>query len=164
MPPFLLLPVLSRTPQNACHSDPERSRRGRTRIGFCFCCCRCRSLPHPQQNFVILSAAKNPRIGFAVACSCLCRCLFSSTHPPTARVPHPSQQHRDGWECITQACLILPLSLPVLSSYLTPDHKSPISKPQSHTPKLFFTLLLSKIACQAPKPTQNPATHSKQTR
>jgi hypothetical protein len=35
--------------------------------------------------------------------------------------------------------------------------------PQSHTPKLFFTFLLSKIACQAPKPTKNPVTQASST-
>ena len=44
--------------------------------------------------------------------------------------------------------------------HLYGPHKSPMLTPQSHTPKLFFTLLLSKIACQAPKPTKNPVTHS----
>jgi hypothetical protein len=31
-------------------------------------------------------------------------------------------------------------------------------------PKLFFTLLLSKIACQAPKPTKTPITNAPSTR
>ena len=52
-------------------------------------------------------------------------------------------------------------SAPRFRFYLIPHtsyliHKSPLSTPQSANPKLFFTLLLSKIACQAPKPAKNP--------
>ncbi len=42
----------------------------------------------------------------------------------------------------------------------TIDNKHPATTHLSATPKLFFTLLLSKIACQAPKPAQKPVTQS----
>ena len=46
---------------------------------------------------------------------------------------------------------MIPLPSPIKSTLFT--H-------QFARPKLFFTLLLSKIACQAPQPTQNPVTRS----
>jgi hypothetical protein len=56
--------------------------------------------------------------------------------------------------------LRLLLPLPVLPT----THKSPVFTHQSRTPKLFFTLLLSKIACQAPKLTKIPITQAPSTR
>jgi hypothetical protein len=50
------------------------------------------------------------------------------------------------------------------ASVVASAHKSPVFTPQSHTPKLFFTLLLSKIACQAPKLIKESITQAPSTR
>jgi hypothetical protein len=65
-------------------SEQGESKGKNPRISFSslfrLCCCSCSfflkavpNIPHVLQTFVILSAAKNPRI-------CLCRCLFLN-HP-----------------------------------------------------------------------------------
>jgi hypothetical protein len=102
---------------------------------------------------------------------CLCRCLFSSTQPRTPGCPILSPPDRamvgERTPSTRRPCLSprpLRTSAPSASVVQSRPHKSPISTPQSHYPKLFFTLLLSKIACQAPKPHQKPITQSSSTR
>ena len=79
------------------------------------------------------------------------------------------------WFTIRIYCSLSPLSsrrypafipVPVFTSYPTPHICSQIPNKDApiQLPKLFFMLLLSKIACQAPKPTKNPITLALSTR
>jgi hypothetical protein len=109
----------------------------------------------------------------AVACSfvchpagiCCCRCLFSSTHPKP-RVPILSRLigRRLG------NAYPLPPPLPFFASSAPLRALRVRLRQNRHryrgipTPKLFFTNSLSKIACQAPKPTKKPITPTTSTR
>jgi hypothetical protein len=91
----------------------------------------CPILSPPDRAMV---GERNPSSRRRCCCCCLCRCLF---------LAHCSLLIARCWftNC-RRPCTV----------YLAPSaHKSPVFMPQSAIPKLFFTLLLSKIACQAPK-------------
>ena len=68
----------------------------------------------------------------------------------------------EGWDVKPQPGAFAFLRAPPRSP--RPSFPNPQSLQAIPTPKLFFTLLLSKIACQAPKPTKKPITPTPSTR
>ena len=100
-------------------------------------------VPHPSPPDRAMGGEPIPSTRHRGCCRCpflarysllVTRCWFTNRLCPSPRPPRPSA-----------------LSASVF-------HKPPSYSPIP-TPKLFFTLLLSKIACQAPKPTKKPITH-----
>ncbi len=119
----------------------------------CILCPLCPSIVTPApQTPVTIPGDSTLAVAFVVTCSSPRHHKNTSSRPERSGVERPP---------VFRLCFC---RCPFLSltSYLA--HKSPISTPLSRTLKLFFTLLLSKIACQAPKRIKNRATHSKQTR
>jgi hypothetical protein len=93
----------------------------------------------PPANFVV-AVASGVGPGFSLGITDVLKSL-------------PLAEGRSEGEAETTDLSLLPLSL-----FL------PLFSLQSTTPKLFFTLLLSKIACQAPKLTKKPITQAPSTR